>query len=102
MKIPVYNQEGKEIEKITLPKEIFSLPPNLDLVHQVVVTQQANKRSVIAHTKTRDEVSGGGRKPWRQKGLGRARHGSIRSPIWVGGGITFGPRKNIVFKKVTF
>jgi len=99
MKISVYNKQGKEVEKVDLPKEIFGLAPNLDLVHQVVVTQQANKRRVIAHTKTRGEVSGGGRKPWRQKGLGRARHGSIRSPIWIGGGITFGPRKNVVFKK---
>ena len=99
MKISVYNKQGKEIEKIVLPKEIFGLAPNLDLVHQVVVGQQANKRRPIAHTKTRAEVRGGGRKPWRQKGLGRARHGSIRSPIWIGGGVTFGPRRNVVFKK---
>jgi len=99
MKYSLYNQENKEIGTILLPKEVFEVKVNPDLVHQVVVSQMANKRRVIAHTKGRGEVRGGGRKPWRQKGTGRARHGSIRSPIWRGGGVTFGPTKNRVFKK---
>ncbi len=99
MKTIVYNQEKTKIEEIELPKEIFDVKMNSDLVHQVVVSQTANQRKVIAHTKDRGEVRGGGRKPWRQKGTGRARHGSRRSPIWRGGGITFGPTKQRVFKK---
>ena len=99
MKIAVYNQEGKEVGKSLLPKEIFDLKLNPDLVHQVMVSQMANRRRVIAHTKGRAEVRGGGRKPWRQKGTGRARHGSIRSPIWRGGGVTFGPTKERIFKE---
>lgn len=84
MEAKIYNKEGKEAGKIVLPKEIFELSWNADLVHQVVLAQQANEREPIAHTKTRGEVSGGGRKPWKQKGTGRARHGSRRSPIWRG------------------
>ncbi len=99
MKYTVYNQKGEDAGTILLPKEVFEVEMNNDLVHQVVVSQAANRRRVIAHTKDRKEVSGGGRKPWRQKGTGRARHGSIRSPIWRGGGITFGPTKERVFKK---
>ena len=99
MKYPIYNQEGKKIGEVTLPKEIFGLKINPDLIHQVVISQMANRRKAIAHTKDRGEVSGGGKKPWRQKGLGRARHGSIRSPIWKGGGVVFGPRKEKKFKK---
>jgi large subunit ribosomal protein L4 len=99
MKVKVYNQEGKETSQTLLPKEIFEVPINPDLVHQIAVSQMANRRKVIAHTKDRSEVRGGGRKPWRQKGTGRARHGSTRSPIWVGGGVTFGPTKKRVFKK---
>src|SRR4030042_1453519 len=99
MKINVYNQEGKEIGNTLLPKEIFDVKINPPLVQQVVVSQMANRREVLANAKTRGEVRGGGRKPWRQKGTGRARHGSRRSPIWRGGGITFGPRKDRVFKK---
>jgi len=98
-KIAVYNIEGKKTGTATLPAEIFDIEMNTDLVHQVVVTQLANKRQVAAHTKDRSEVRGGGRKPWRQKGTGRARHGSIRSPIWRGGGIAFGPTKERNFKK---
>jgi len=99
MKINVYSQQGEEVGTTLLPKEIFDVKTNPDLVHQVVVSQMANRRKVIAHTKGRAEVRGGGRKPWRQKGTGRARAGSIRSPLWKGGGVTFGPTKERVFKK---
>lgn len=99
MKYSVHNQQGKKIGETILPKEIFEIPINPDLVHQVAVSQMANRRRVIAHTKGRGEVRGGGRKPWRQKGTGRARASSIRSPIWRGGGVTFGPTKDRVFKK---
>ncbi len=99
MKYKVYNQKGENAGTILLPKEVFEVEMNNDLVHQVVVSQTANRRKVIANTKDRKQVSGGGRKPWRQKGTGRARHGSIRSPIWKGGGVTFGPTKQRVFKK---
>lgn len=91
-KVPVYNfLDAKEIKKIDLDGEIFNGKVNLPLLHQVVIMYQANKRSGAASTKTRGEVSGGGKKPWKQKGTGRARAGSIRSPLWKGGGTTFGP-----------
>ncbi|MFH1451060.1 MAG: 50S ribosomal protein L4 [bacterium] len=99
MKVPVYNQQGKEAGQISLPKEIFEVKENQDLIYQVVVSQMANQRQVSAHTKNRGEVSGGGRKPWRQKGTGRARHGSTRSPIWRTGGVSFGPTNARVFAK---
>lgn len=99
MKIKVYNQKKEEIEEIELLKEIFEIKLNTDLVHQVVLVQMANQRQGSAKAKTRAEVRGGGRKPWRQKGTGRARVGSIRSPIWRGGGVTFGPIAEKVFKK---
>ncbi|MBI2050045.1 MAG: 50S ribosomal protein L4 [Candidatus Staskawiczbacteria bacterium] len=99
MKTLVYNQEGKEVGTISLPKEIFDVKLNSDLLHQIVVSQMANKRQTSAHSKNRGEVRGGGKKPWRQKGTGRARHGSIRSPLWRGGGVTFGPRKERIFEK---
>lgn len=99
MKTPVYNQKGEKTGTALLPKELFEKEINRDLLHQVVVSQRANRRRVLAQTKDRSEVRGGGRKPWRQKGTGRARHGSIRSPIWKGGGVTFGPRKEKKFKK---
>jgi large subunit ribosomal protein L4 len=92
MKAIIFDKKGKEIEKLDLPKEIFEQPWNGDLVHQVMVSMLSNSRSNTAHSKDRGEVRGGGKKPWRQKGTGRARHGSSRSPIWIGGGTTFGPR----------
>ncbi len=91
--------QGEKIEETELPPAIFDVPQNLDLVYQVVTSQLANRRRVIAHTKHRGEVSGGGRKPWAQKHTGRARHGSIRSPLWRKGGVVFGPRKNRVYKR---
>ena len=94
----VYNQEGKEMSEIELNEAIFGLPWNDDLVHQAVRVAFANQRPVLASTKDRSEVRGGGRKPWRQKGTGRARHGSIRSPLWKGGGVTFGPTSERNFK----
>ncbi len=94
MKLPVYNQSGEQIKDIELDPKIFNAQIKPEVIHQVVVAQQANARQVLAHTKDRSEVRGGGAKPWRQKGLGRARHGSRRSPIWVGGGVTFGPTKD--------
>lgn len=100
MKTTVYNQEGKKMEsEMLLPKEIFEVPMNSDLVYQVAVSQISNRRQKVAKTKDRSEVRGGGIKPWRQKGTGRARHGSIRSPLWIGGGVTFGPRLEQNFKK---
>ncbi len=98
MKAPFYSQAGEKKETV-LPKDVSGQEAKPELIHQVAVAQQANRRLVIASTKDRSEVSGGGRKPWRQKGTGRARHGSIRSPIWVGGGATFGPTKERNFKK---
>ena len=86
------------MSEIELDEALFGLPWNNDLVHQAVRTIFANKRQVLASVKDRSEVRGGGRKPWRQKGTGRARHGSIRSPLWKGGGITFGPEKERNFK----
>ncbi len=92
MKAEVYNQKGEKVRSIELPEELFSAPWKADLVHQVVVSMNANKRFGNAKVKDRSEVRGGGKKPWRQKGTGRARHGSRRSPIWIGGGVTHGPR----------
>jgi len=99
MKYQVLNQEGKKIKETLLPKEIFGVKINSNLVHQIVVSQMSNKRAGTAHVKDRGDVRGGGKKPWRQKGLGKARHGSTRSPIWVGGGVSFGPTKEKNFKK---
>lgn len=93
----LYTIEGKEAGEIKLPEEIFNKDLNRKLVSQTIVTLQKNARSSTAHAKDRSEVRGGGRKPWRQKGTGRARHGSIRSPIWRGGGVAHGPRKTKIY-----
>jgi large subunit ribosomal protein L4 len=97
MKTPVYNEEGKIVEEIELPDSIFNIRWNPDLVHQAYRVILSRMRKPIAHTKGRGEVRGGGKKPWRQKGTGRARHGSIRSPLWRGGGVTHGPTKERKF-----
>lgn len=100
MKTKLYNQKGESSGEINLPKEIFETEINPDLVYQVVLSQTSNRRQKIAKTKDRSEVRGGGKKPWAQKGTGRARHGSTRSPLWVGGGVTFGPNLKKNFKRV--
>jgi len=93
MKTDVYDKKAKKVGSIDLPDRLFGRPWNADLVHQALRTQAANRRANIAHAKDRSEKRGGGKKPWMQKGTGRARHGSIRSPIWRGGGATHGPLK---------
>jgi len=99
MQVDVYNQKGDVVGKAQLAEDIFGLKMNQDLVHQAVVAQMANSRKVVGHAKNKGEVRGGGRKPWKQKGTGRARHGSIRSPLWKGGGVTFGPTPDRNFTK---
>ena len=95
----VLNQNGEELEKkVNLNGDVFGIEPNTQVMFDAVQVYQANKRQATAKTKTRAEVRGGGKKPWRQKGTGRARAGSSRSPIWVGGGIVFGPIGNQNFK----
>jgi len=91
-KVALYNINGQQVGDVELKDEVFGIKPNKHVLHQAVVLQLASQRLGTASTKTRAEVRGGGRKPWRQKGTGRARHGSTRSPIWTGGGITFGPK----------
>jgi large subunit ribosomal protein L4 len=92
MKVQVLDQSGKPVQELELPDEVFSYPVNDHLIYEAVVNYLANQRQGTASTKTRGEVSGGGRKPWRQKGTGRARAGSIRSPLWRHGGTVFGPK----------
>ncbi|MBU0531380.1 MAG: 50S ribosomal protein L4 [Candidatus Uhrbacteria bacterium] len=98
-KVSVYNQTGEQVGDIELDAQLFEVTPDKNLVHEAVVAQQANARQVLAHAKDRSEVRGGGRKPWKQKGTGRARAGSRRSPLWRHGGVTFGPLKNRNFDK---
>lgn len=92
MQVPVYDLTGQQAGEVTLDDSVFGIEPNVPVMHQHYVMQMANARKGSHSTKTRAEVRGGGRKPWRQKGTGRARHGSIRSPIWRGGGVVHGPK----------
>jgi len=89
--LKVYNQTGEEVSTLEVSKEVFGVKANEQVIFDAVITYLANRRQATAKTKKRFEVSGGGKKPWRQKGTGRARAGSTRSPIWVGGGTVFGP-----------
>jgi large subunit ribosomal protein L4 len=97
--LKVYNLEGKEIEEMQISDSVFGLPKNDDLVHQIVVAMDANKRQVLADTKTRGERAGSGIKPWKQKGTGRARVGSRRTPLWKKGGVVFGPSNDRNYKQ---
>lgn len=99
MKLDLYSLKGEKVGTHEISDAIFNAPANAALVHDVVTAYAANARQVLAHVKGRGEVNGGGKKPWKQKGTGRARHGSIRSPLWVGGGVTFGPTSARVFSK---
>lgn len=99
LKVNVYNMQGKVVGEENLPETVFDIEAKSTLIHQVVVAQAANARQVLAHAKKRDEVSGGGKKPWKQKGTGRARQGSSRSPQWRGGGVVFGPSRERNFSQ---
>src|SRR3989344_1027343 len=99
MEVKVYSQEGREVKALKVSERLFGSPWKPQFVHQVWLMEEAGRRRGTAHTKDRSEVSGGGRKPWRQKGKGRARHGSIRSPLWIGGGVTHGPRTAKVYAR---
>ena len=104
MNIPVYNAKGEKTSRVKVDDSVFKIEPNEDVVHRAVLAEMTNSRQGTHSTKTRSEVRGGGRKPWRQKGSGKARAGTIRSPIWRGGGVVFGPKprdyKNRLPKKM--
>ena len=99
MKLKTYNQSGKATEEMEVLDKVFAVAPNNDLIHQAYEAISSSQRQNLAHTKTRGDRAGSGIKPWRQKGTGRARFGSIRNPIWRGGGIVFGPRGNENYTK---
>lgn len=99
MKAPLYDAAGKKVGEAELPESVFGLAWNADLVHQTKTAMETAARTPVAHAKDRGEVRGGGRKPWKQKGTGRARHGSNRSPIWVGGGKAHGPKSDKNFAR---
>lgn len=99
MKVDIFDKQNNKAGSVDLSDKIFGIKWNSDLVHQALLAQLGNSRQVLAHTKGRSEVRGGGKKPWKQKGTGRARHGSSRSPLWRGGGVTFGPSKERNFTK---
>jgi large subunit ribosomal protein L4 len=99
MELSLTSPQGTKKSTVSVSDALFGAAINNDLVWQVATSQMANRRRVLAHAKTRSEVAGGGKKPWQQKGTGRARHGSIRSPIWIGGGVAHGPTKDVIFKK---
>ena len=100
LSLPVLNIQGKEVERVELEKRVFDGQVCEALIHQAVVTYLGNQRKGLAASKTKGEVRGGGRKPWRQKGTGRARAGSIRSPLWRGGGVTFGPKPRSYYRNL--
>jgi len=98
--VEVFNIEGKKVSEVTLSDEVFASEVKPHLLHEAVVWQMSNHRQATAKTKSRSEVSGGGKKPWKQKGTGRARAGTIRSPLWKGGGVVFGPNGRTYEKKL--
>ena len=98
--VAILDVQGQEVDRLTLAEEVFGVEVRADLIHRAVVTQRANQRAGTASTKTRAQVRGGGAKPWRQKGTGRARHGSRRSPLWAGGGVIHGPHPRSFRKKL--
>lgn len=100
MESVVYSTDGKKAGSVVLPEAIFGVRWNADLVKQVADSLMSSQRRNVAHTKNRGDVRGGGKKPWQQKGTGRARHGSTRSPIWVGGGVAHGPRNEKNFDRI--
>ena len=99
MNTKVYSQKAEPLHNLDLSEKVFGVTVNQDLIHQALLAQQGNERQNLADTKDRSEVSGGGKKPWKQKDTGRARAGSSRSPIWIGGGVTFGPTSDRNFSK---